>query len=72
MAPSAPPIRLMTNRTAIDSPGGLLASARPVRPVTTCAGKSATVEVMLAARASMPVSISDGKVMKDPPPASAF
>ena len=30
------------------------------------------VEVMLAARASIPVNISAGKVMNDPPPASAF
>jgi hypothetical protein len=43
-----------------------------VKPVTSCAGNSATVEVMLAARASMPVSISDGRVTNEPPPASAF
>jgi hypothetical protein len=30
------------------------------------------VEVMFAARASMPVSIKAGKVMKVPPPANAF
>src|SRR5208282_2857262 len=71
-APSAPPIRLMTMSVLIGRPGGLIASDRPVNPVTSCAGKSATVEVMLAARASMPVSISEGKVMNDPPPASAF
>ncbi len=53
-------------------PGGLSASARPVKPVTSWAGNRATVEVMLAARASMPVSISDGRVMNEPPPASAF
>ena len=53
-------------------PRGLRASARPVKPVTSWAGNSATVEVMLAARASMPVSISDGSVMNEPPPASAF
>ena len=43
-----------------------------MKPVTSWAGNSATVEVMLAARASMPVSISDGRVMNEPPPASAF
>src|SRR5271157_4026967 len=67
-APSAPPIRLMTKSGLIGRPGGLL----PVNPVTSCAGNSATVEVMFAARASMPVSISEGRVMNDPPPASAF
>ena len=71
-APSAPPMRLMTNRLLIVSPGGLCASARPVNPMTTWEGNSATVEVMLAARASMPVSMSAGNVMNDPPPASAF
>ena len=71
-APRPPPIRLMANIVRIVSPAGPLASARPVKPVTSCAGKSATVEVMLAARASMPVSISDGSVMNEPPPASAF
>src|SRR5208337_3097253 len=71
-APSAPPTRQMTNSTGNDRPGGLLESDRPVKPVTSWAGNSATVEVMFAARASMPVSISEGKVMKDPPPASAF
>ena len=30
------------------------------------------VEVMFAARASMPESMSDGSVMNEPPPASAF
>ncbi len=65
-------MRLMTNSVRIVSPLGLSASARPVKPVTSCAGNSATVEVMLAARASMPVSISDGRVMNEPPPASAF
>src|SRR6185312_12456938 len=35
-------------------------------------GNSATVEVMLAARASIPVSISEGSVRNEPPPASAF
>ena len=62
----------MTNSVRIVSPVGLSASARPVKPVTSWAGNSATVEVMLAARASMPVSISDGRVMNEPPPASAF
>ena len=47
-------------------------SSRPVMPMTICAGNSATVEVMLAARASMPVNISAGSVMNEPPPASAF
>src|SRR5574337_1247509 len=70
--PIAPPMRLMTKSLVMVSPGGVSACARPVTPVTTCAGNSATVEVMLAARASIPVSISDGRVMKDPPPASAF
>jgi hypothetical protein len=65
-------MRLMTNNLRIVSPVGLAASARPVKPVTSCAGNSATVEVMLAARASMPVNISDGRVMNEPPPASAF
>jgi hypothetical protein len=71
-APRPPPTRLMTNNLRIVSPVGTAASARPVNPVTSCAGKSATVEVMLAARASMPVSISDGRVMNEPLPASAF
>src|SRR5271165_2423274 len=71
-APSAPPTRLITNSVRIVRPGGVSAPARPVKPVTSCAGNSATVDVMLAARASMPVSISDGKVMNEPPPASAF
>src|ERR1700677_2653782 len=71
-APSPPPMRLMMNNLRIVSPLGLAASARPVKPVTSCAGNNATVEVMLAARASMPVSISDGRVMNEPPPASAF
>src|SRR5271165_3823373 len=71
-APSAPPTRLMANRVRMLRPGGLLESDRPVKPVTICAGNSAMVEVMLAARASMPVSINDGSVMKEPPPASAF
>jgi hypothetical protein len=62
-APRAPPTRLMTNSLRIVSPVGVPASARPVKPVTSCAGNSATVEVMFAARASMPVSISDGSVM---------
>src|ERR1700733_1569186 len=71
-APSPPPMRLMTTNVRILSPVGLPASARPVKPVTRCAGNSATVEVMLAARASMPVSISDGRVMNEPPPAREF
>src|SRR5271166_1300179 len=71
-APMAPPTRLMRVSVRIVRPGGLFASARPVKPVTSWAGNSATVEVMLAARASMPVSISDGSVMNEPPPASAF
>ncbi len=71
-APSAPPTRLIANRVRIVRPGGLLESERPVKPVTIWAGNSATVDVMLAARASMPVSISDGSVMNEPPPASAF
>ena len=71
-APRAPPTRLMTNSLRIVSPVGVPASARPVKPVTSWAGNSATVEVMLAARASMPVSISDGRVTNEPPPASAF
>ena len=62
----------MAKSAVIDRPGGLRASDRPVKPVTSCAGNNATVEVMLAARASMPVSISDGRVMNEPPPASAF
>src|SRR5271166_3393637 len=71
-APMAPPTRLMRVSVRIVRPGGLFASARPVKPVTSWAGNSAMVEVMLAARASMPVSISDGRVMNEPPPASAF
>jgi hypothetical protein len=71
-APRAPPIRLIANSLRIVSPVGVPASARPVKPVTSCAGNSATVEVMLAARASIPVSINDGRVTNDPPPASAF
>ena len=55
-----------------ETPGGLAAWPRPVRPMTICEGNNATVEVMLAARASMPVSISDGSVMNEPPPANAF
>ena len=62
----------MTNSARNESPGGLSACARPVKPITICAGNSAIVEVMLAARASMPVSISAGSVMNEPPPASAF
>src|ERR1700722_6755015 len=71
-APRPPPTRLIANNLRIVSPVGVPASVRPVKPVTSCAGNSATVEVMLAARASMPVSISDGRVMNEPPPASAF
>jgi hypothetical protein len=71
-APSPPPMRLMMNSLRIGSPVGAPASVRPVKPVRSCAGKSATVEVMLAARASIPVNISDGRVMNAPPPASAF
>ena len=72
IAPIAPPTRLTRTSVLIVRPGGVSASARPVKPVTSWAGNSATVEVMLAARASMPVSISDGRVMNEPPPASAF
>src|SRR5271163_3632013 len=71
-APIAPPTRLIRTSVLIVRPGGVSASARPVKPVTSWAGNSATVEVMLAARGSMPVSISDGRVMNEPPPASAF
>ena len=70
--PTAPPARLMTNSAFSDRPSAPCAPARPVKPVTIWAGNSATVEVMLAARASMPVNISDGRVMNEPPPASAF
>jgi hypothetical protein len=45
---------------------------RPKKPVVTCPGNKASVEAMFAARASSPVSIRDGKVMKEPPPARAF
>ncbi len=47
-------------------------SLRPVRPVAIWAGNRAIVEVILAACASMPVNISEGRVMKEPPPARAF
>src|SRR5947209_6084768 len=53
--PSAPPISEMTNSAVNETPGGLSACLRPVRPMTICAGNSAPVEVMLAARAYMPV-----------------
>jgi len=40
---------------------------RPVQPVATCAGNNATVDVIVGRPArSMPVSISVGRVMKDP------
>src|SRR5208282_483177 len=71
-APSAPPTRLITNSVRIVRPGGVPAPARPVKPLTSCAGNSATVEVMLAARASMPVSISDGKRQGDERAAAAL
>ena len=71
-APSAPPMRLMMTSARKERPAAPETSLRPVQPVAICAGNSAMVEVMLAARASMPVSISDGSVMNEPPPASAF
>ncbi len=72
IAPSAPPMRLMTASILKVSPAAPATCLRPVQPVASCAGKSATVEVMLAARASMPVSMSAGRVRKEPPPARAF
>src|ERR1700722_4722201 len=71
-APRPPPTRLITNNLRIVSPARVPESARPVKPVTSWAGNRATVEGMLAARASMPVSLSDGRGMNEPPPASAF
>src|SRR5579872_269131 len=71
-APKAPPARLMAKRLLKENSGRPAASRRPVRPVTIWAGKSATVDVMLAARASMPTAISAGSVMNEPPPARAF
>jgi hypothetical protein len=71
-APATPPTRLIAIRCVKERLAAPETFLRPVRPVAACAGKSAIVEVMFAARASMPVSISAGKVMKVPPPANAF
>src|SRR3954471_4347480 len=70
--PTAPPIRLITNRALNESRCAPLTRARPASPVVTWPGNSATVEVIFAARASSPARMSAGRVMNDPPPASAF
>ena len=71
-APQAPPTRLMITSALKDSPAAPVTRLRPVSAVAICAGNRAMVEVMLAARASMPVNISAGRVTNEPPPASAF
>jgi hypothetical protein len=70
--PTAPPIRLIANRALNESCCAPLTSVRPASPVVTWPGNSATVEVIFAARASSPARMSAGRVMNDPPPASAF
>jgi hypothetical protein len=71
-APRMPPTKLMPISACSERPLAPLAFFQPCRPAVSWPGNSATVEVMLAARASIPVSISAGKVMKEPPPANAF
>ncbi len=70
--PTAPPIRLMTRRARNGSRPAPLTSRRAIQPPASWPGKSATVDVMFAALASMPVRISAGRVMNEPPPASWF
>src|SRR6185312_5308138 len=71
-AQTTPPARLTANSARNDSRSAPETSRRPARPVVTWPGKRAMVEVMLAARASMPERISAGSVTNEPPPASAF
>src|SRR5208282_440368 len=70
--PIAPPTMLIAKSAFSDRPSKPEALARLVYPVTSWAGNSATVDVILAARASIPAAISAGKVMNEPPPAKAF
>ena len=70
--PTAPPIKLIATRARNDSRPAPLTSRRAIQPPVSWPGKSATVEVMFAARASMPVRISAGRVMNEPPPANWF
>ncbi len=55
-----------------DSDSAPRTSLRPASPVASWPGNMAIVDVMLAARASMPVRMRAGKVTNEPPPASAF
>src|SRR6185437_2398997 len=71
-APTTPPARLITKSARNESRSAPDTILRPARPVVTWPGKRAMVEVMLAARASIPARISAGKVTNEPPPASAF
>ena len=71
-APQTPPIRLTTARIRKLRPSAPDTWRRPVNPVATWPGNNAIVEVTLAALAPMPNSRRAGKVMKEPPPASAF
>ena len=61
VAPSTPPTRLMTNRARNDKAPIPALPSRPAQPVVIWPGKSATVEVMLAARGSSPDRISAGQ-----------
>ncbi len=71
-APSTPPTRLIPTSQPRVSPAAPLEFFQPWMPVAAWLGNSATEDVMLAARASMPVNIRVGRVMKEPPPARAF
>jgi hypothetical protein len=72
MAPTTPPISEMITSVRKDSPPAPATCARPPQLEVTWPGNSATVDVILAASAVMPVSIKAGRVRKVPPPASAF
>ena len=71
-APPMPPQKAMIASDRNDSRSAPETSERPARPVVICPGNSAIVDVMLASFGSSPAAISAGRVMNDPPPASAF
>ena len=70
--PATPPTRLITAIALNDNGPTPETCDLPLQLEVNCPGNSATVEVILADSAVMPVSISAGRVRNVPPPASAF
>ena len=71
-APITPPRREMITSARKGSPPAPATCRRPPQLEVIWPGKSATVDVILAASAVIPVNISAGRVRNVPPPARAF